>query len=153
MNVIDKLGATMIRFFSKFTKVNKRKETNLFLYKRGLTLFKFNDRVFIKMDTHGKKFIDEILKQEFEKYTVKKESAVDKFFGDKNKPGNEYILEVWYNDLFRFEFVSISYWKHLCFAATLADKYDLPIGLDSMFVHCIEEIDTFNGPERGLDEK
>lgn len=145
MNIIDKLGSYTIRFFSMFGRVNKKKNVNLFLYKRNLTLIQFCDRIFIKLDKTGETFIQEILSSEFEKYTIINKNAIDKFLNDKNKPTNKFIVQVWFNDLFRFEIINDEHWKHLQFAVDFANKYDLPISLDSTFVHFIENIEKFTG--------
>lgn len=144
MNIIDFLGALFIRVCSIFKKTNNKKHAKLFLYKRNLTLASFVDgRIFIKHDDNGKNFISEVLKSEFSEYKISKPTMVDKIIANSHEPKNEYIAHVWYNDAFQFEFIEEKHWDHLLYTITLADKFNLPIALDSMFVHSINSIEDF----------
>lgn len=141
MNIIDQLGCLMLRLCSIFRTVNKRKNVDLFTFKRNLTLIKFNDRIFIKFDNSGQEFIENCLSECCKKYEIKKKSFVDSIIADSNRANNDLIYVVWYNDIFKFEFVLPEHWKHLEYSCQLATHYDLMIGLDSIFVHSVTHIE------------
>jgi len=138
---IDKLGNLGIQFFSIFRTVNRKQDVDLLLYKRGLCIIQFNDRIFIRNDKSGEEFIQKCLVGYCNEYKIEKRPLLKSIIANKNKPGNIHIASVWYNDLFRFEFISEEYWKHLEYSCELAEKYELTIGLDSIFVNSIEKIE------------
>lgn len=143
MNIIDKMGSCVLMFFSTFRTLNKKKEIDLFLYKRGLDIISFHGRIFIKLDLNGMNFIENCLKPNFTEYKIVKESISDKIIKNPYKPGNKFISNVWYNDIFKFEFISENHWKHLEYSCQHAEKYDLIFGVDSIFVDSLEKIEKF----------
>lgn len=138
MNIIDKIGEIFLDWVSVFRNLNKKRDCELFLHKRNLTIVQFNSRIFIVLDDAGVNFITECIKDTFSCYVK------DKSIKSRYKPSNPYIEQIWYNNLFKFEFIKPAHYQHLIYSCELAEKYDISIGLDSIFVHSLTKIQNFH---------
>jgi len=141
---IDTLGGWILKLCSLLNKVNSPKNVKLFLYKRKLTFFGVDQRVFIKLDDNAERFIQDVLSSEFEHYQiVDKNSPLDKFLMERHKPKNNFISQVWFNHLFEFEIIPAEYWEHLEFAIKMREEYNLPLHIDPLFIVYTRTIKDF----------
>lgn len=151
--MLDRISTIVLSILNIFpSKVNKNKDIKLFLYKRNLeVLYFFPNRVFIKLDGNGEKFIYDVLasNNDFVKFQIPstKLKFLDKILVNKHSPKNKFISQVWYNNIFEFEFINPIFWDHLQFSINFANENNIPIVLDLMFLHCIEKIKEFHPQE------
>ena len=142
---IDLLGDYFLKICSLFNKVNNPKNVKLFLYRRNLTSFMIDKRIFIKMDDNANRFIHEVLLAEFDHYQIiDNANPLDKYLMERHKPKNKFISEVWFNSIFEFEMIPCEYWKHLEFSIQMREEYNLPLHIDPLFVAYTRTIKEFN---------
>jgi len=157
MKIIDKLGYYTISFlilifkFLDLKSTNNKTKLSLFLHKRNIEYLIYENRVFINLNNNGQYFIDNILSLDlFSKYEVDiqgvRKGMVKSYLDKKHKPKNEYILQVYYNEDFEFEFVNSDYWDHLKFTIQIMNEFNLVLIFDTLFLYNVNNLNSVSPP-------